>query len=251
MIEPTCAHPPTIILIDPQGSGNIGACARAMMNFGLTQLRLVRPKTNWLNLETRKMASGANEILEAIQIYPSTQEACADLQVIYATGSKSRDMVKPVYTPRHAAQEIYKFTQEDAAVGILFGTEPSGLGNQDVMRARALIQIPTSTLFDSLNLAQAVLLIGYEFFQTHLPSTFSPTHLSGRGNTYATQDELYGFLDQLEGELDTANFWRVPAKKPDMLINVRNIFNRLQLTKQEVSTLRGIVKALVYYRWKP
>lgn len=196
------------------------------------------------------MASGANAILNSVEVFSSTQEACADLQIVYATASKTRDMVKPVYTPRHAAQEIHQFAQEHCAMGILFGTEPSGLDNQDVMRARALIRIPTSTLFDSLNLAQAVLLIGYEFFQAHLPETFAQTHLSGRRNIYATQAELYGFLDQLEGELDISNFWRVASKKPDMLLNVRNIFNRLQLTSQEVRTLRGIIKALVYHRWK-
>lgn len=243
-------NPPTIILIDPLESGNIGSVARAMMNFGLYDLRLVRPKSRWLETFTRQMASGANNILESARVFDTTEEAVSDLHVLYATASKIRDMIKPVLTPRRAAQEMKLLSHKKTRIGVLFGTERSGLENEDVMRTNALISIPTSADFDSLNLSQAVLLIGYEFFVAHLPNSFSEFSLSGKRNSMATQMEIEGFFEHLEEELDIANFWRIPEKKPDMLQNVRNIFNRIHLTAQEVQTLRGILKALVYHRWK-
>ncbi len=250
MIINTCLErAPAIILIEPREAGNIGSTARAMMNFGMTDLRLVRPKTHWLETFTRQMASGANDILNGARVYETTEEAISDLNIIYATASKKRDMIKPLLTPRSAAQEMKTLTKQGARIGLLFGTEPSGLENEDVMRASALISIPTSEDFDSLNLSQAVLLIAYEFFQTHLPDSFVEVSLSGKRSSFATQMEVEGFLKHLEEELDTANFWRVSEKKPDMLQNVRNIFNRIQLTQQETQTLRGILKALVYHRW--
>lgn len=241
---------PAIILIDPQESGNIGSTARAMMNFGLNDLRLVRPKPQWLQTFTRQMASGANDILDKAHTYETTEEAIVDLNILYATASKQRDMIKPVFTPRTAAQEMKTLFSKGARIGILFGTEASGLENKDVMRAHGLISIPTSEEFDSLNLSQAVLLMAYEFFQAHLPNSFAEKYLSGKKSSFATQEEVEGFLIHLEEELDLANFWRVPEKKPDMLQNVRNIFNRIHLTQQETQTLRGILKALVYHRWK-
>lgn len=242
-------NPPAVILIDPQECGNIGSVARAMMNFGLIDLRLVRPRSDWLQLFTRQMASGANEILNTAKIFHATQEAIADLHVIYATASQTRDMIKSLYTPKAAALHMQEQAQSNLRIGILFGTEQSGLENEDMMRAYAHISIPTSPHFDSLNLAQAVLLVGYEWLQTHAPSTFSSKKLTGKRTAFATYEHMEGFFKHLEEELDQANFWRVPHKKPDMLQNIRNIFNRITVTQQEVRTLRGILKALVYHRW--
>jgi len=249
IIKTSLQSAPAIILIEPRESGNIGATARAMMNFGMKDLRLVRPKDHWLETFTRQMASGANDILNDARVYKTTQDAVSDLHVIYATASKKRDMIKPLFTPRSAAEEMKNLIQKGARIGLLFGTEPSGLENEDVMRASGLISIPTSEDFDSLNLSQAVLLIAYEFFQMYLPSSFAEVSLSGKRSSFATQEEVEGFLKHLEEELDMANFWRVSEKKPDMLQNVRNIFNRICLTQQETQTLRGILKALVYHRW--
>ncbi len=242
-------NPPIVILIDPKECGNIGATARAMMNFGLKELRLVRPRPDWLQLFTRQMASGANEVLNSATVFQTTEEAIADLHSVYATASQTRDMIKTLYTPKEAAVHMQEQVQSGVRLGILFGTEQSGLENVDMMRAYAHISIPTSPEFDSLNLSQAVLLIGYEWLQAHAPSHLLPKRLTGKKTAYATYKDMEGFLGQLEEELDHANFWRVPHKKPDMLQNIRNIFNRINLTQQEVRTLRGMIKSLIYHRW--
>ncbi len=243
-------QPPVVILVDPAHDGNIGSTARAMCNFGLKDLRLVRPKENWLTLFTRQMASGANEILHNVKIFESTQDAVSDINRLYASTARPRDMIKPVVTPNQAAIEMCQASDDGEKVGILFGTEVSGLVNEDVVLADSIIQINLSPDFPSLNLAQAVLLISYEWFQK-ATTTLRPDRFLRRGKTPpATQEDLMGFYGHLEGELDKSYFWRTPDKRPDMIRSIRNIFGRSQLTHQEIQTLRGIITALVHHRWR-
>ena len=237
---------PAVILIEPQLEENIGTCARAMGNCGLADLRLVRPRPDHLAERARAASSGAEAILEQARVYRTTQDAISDLVHVYATTARRRDMMKRLVTPRQAACEMRSAMEEKPAqpVGILFGRERTGLENDDVALASAVIEIPLNPWFCSLNLAQAVLIIGYEWFSS-MDDTPSE-RLIERNSPQATQAELDGFYRHLERELDASGFLRVREKRPTMIRNIRAIFARNNLSAQEVQTLHGIVKEL---RW--
>jgi tRNA/rRNA methyltransferase len=230
---------PAIILVDPQLGENIGTSARAMLNCGLTDLRLVRPRDGWPNEKARTASSGADIVVERARLYETTAEAIADLNRVYATTARQRGMTKRVVTPRRAASEMRKAAAAGEKVGILFGRERSGLENDDIALADAVVAVPLNPRFASLNLAQAVLLVGYEWFQAGARSPAS--QLIVNETRPATKAELQNFFIQLERRLVASGFLRNEEKRPSMVRNIRNLFQRAGLTEQEVKTLHGIV----------
>jgi tRNA/rRNA methyltransferase len=242
------ATSPAIILVDPQLGENIGAAARAMLNCGLEELRLVRPRDGWPNEKALANASGADSVIENARLFDSTEDAIADLTRVYATTARPRDMVKVVETPRFAAAEIRARLAAGDRIGILFGPERTGLVNDDIALADALICVPLNPAFSSLNLGQAVLLVGYEWFQS--ADETPPRQLVTNTTRPAVKEELLNFFAHLERELDESGFLRNVEKRPSMVRNIRSMFDRAELTEQEIQTLHGIVKELSTLRVK-
>ncbi|MDX1486518.1 MAG: RNA methyltransferase [Alphaproteobacteria bacterium] len=240
---PDPALGPTVILVRPQIGENIGTAARAMLNCGLTGLRLVKPREAWPNEKADAAASGASAVLEGACLFESTGEAVADLNRLYATTARPRDMVKPVVSPRQAAADMREAAASGVRTGILFGAERAGLDNDDVALADAIIEIPANPDFSSLNLAQAVLICAYEWRLAGLEHKAGPRR--GRPAALpASKADLDGLFGHLEAELDRAGFLYPPEKRPRMVRNIRNLFARADLTEQEVRTLRGVIAAL-------
>ena len=233
---------PAIVLVAPQLGENIGAAARAMLNCGLGDLRLVRPRDGWPNARALAAASGADAVIERARLFDSASEAIADLQRVYAATARHRGMIKRVAPPRRAASEIRKAAARGEAVGILFGPERTGLHNDDIALADAVISVPLNPGFASLNLAQSVLILAYEWFQS--ADATAPTRLVTNETRPATKAELLNFFAHLEDRLDDCGFLRNVEKRPSMVRNIRNLFQRAALTRQEVRTLHGIVAEL-------
>ncbi len=236
---------PAIILVEPQLGENIGTAARAMLNCGLTELRLVRPRDGWPNAKAVAAASGADRVLEGARLFESVAEAIADLRHVYATTARNRYMVKRIATPRAAALEMRRLVAAGEGCGILFGRERSGLVNDDIALADTVLSVPLNPGFSSLNLAQAVLLVGYEWFTA---GDATPGDILQTGQTRpATKAELQEFFTHLEEALDASGFMRSEEKRPSMVRNLRNLFQRAAMTEQELRTLHGVVTAL----WGP
>ncbi len=232
---------PTVILVEPQLGENIGTAARAMFNCGLTDLRLVKPRDGWPNKKAVAAASGADAVLEKARLYGGVEEAIADLRHVYATTARDRFMVKRVLTPRLAVGEMKGFIAAGEGTGVLFGPERSGLVNDHVALAEAVISVPLNPAFSSLNLAQSVLVLGYEWFNA---GHDSPGEVLATGHSKpATKQQLIRFFEHLEEELDNNGFMRNAEKRPSMVRNLRNLFQRAQCTEQEVRTLHGMVTA--------
>jgi tRNA/rRNA methyltransferase len=234
----------SIVLVNTQMPENIGAAARAMMNFGLTDLRLVAPREAWPDKRAYDLAGHAAPVLDGARVFATTREAIADGSRVYAATARSREMVKPILAPQQAAERI---REENLPAAILFGPERTGLTNDDVTIADAIITIPTATELASLNIAQSVVVMAYEWFHpsgegqaTTGPDASPVAHKS----PFATKGELQVFFDHLERELDAVDFWKVADKKPKMWLNLRNIFARASLTEQEVRTLHGVIAEL-------
>lgn len=234
---------PVVILDHPQLGENIGFAARAMLNCGLVHLRIVAPRGGWPNERAISAAAGATSVLEAAKIFETLDQATADLTRLYATTARPRDMRKPVLTARAGASEIVAAIAGGARVGLLFGRERTGLENDDIARANAIIEVPLNPEFSSLNLAQAVLLTAYEW-RVAAMGEGRGTGLGGGGGDVASQGEFAAFFSHLEDELDEVGFFWPPEKAPRMRRNLRAAFLRAELTDQEVRTLRGVVKAL-------
>lgn len=240
--RPSVLGGPTIILVQPQMGENIGACARAMLNCGLTDLRLVKPRDGWPNEKATASASGADLVIDGVRLYETTAEAVADLQVVFATTVRTRGMIQEFITPRIAATELRAHVAAGHSTGVLFGPERTGLVNDDLTLAEKLITVPLNPSFSSLNLAQAVLLIGYEWFQTGDVPADSVLHT---GQTRpATKAELLNFFEHLEGDLDRTGFFTSPEKRPSMVRTLRNAIERMRMTEQEVRTFHGVIAAL-------
>jgi len=237
---------PVVVLVRPQLGENIGTAARAMLNCGLRHLRIVAPRDGWPNVKALNAASGANEVIGGAKIFPDTASAVADLHVVYATTARNREMIKPILTPRHAAAECRAAIGAGSGVGILFGPERTGLSNDEVSLADAIIEVPLNPSFASLNLAQAVLLVAYEWRASgdETPSVQLPL---GRTRPAAKQ-ELARFLDSLESALEERGFFPTADRRPKMARNMRTMFERIPLTHQDVQTLYGIVKTLTWPR---
>ncbi|MBK8174390.1 MAG: RNA methyltransferase [Rhodospirillales bacterium] len=241
---------PAVILIEPQLPENIGMVARAMLNCGLTELRLVRPREIWPNDKAVAAASGADRVLDAARLYASTREAIADLAFVYATSARPRYMTKQVLTPRAAATDLHWRCADGQRCGLLFGREASGLDNDDVARANALITAPLNPAFSSLNLGMAVLLVGYEWYTAgEAAAAVPPAELVMPEQTRpASHADLAGLYDHLESELDTCGFLRNAQSRPSMVRNLRNFFGRATPSEQEVRTLRGVIACLTEAR---
>jgi len=237
---------PAIILVTPQLGENIGAAARAMLNCGLSDLRLVNPRDGWPNLAADRAAVGALELMPPVKVFASVAEAVADLTTVYATTARDRKMVKPIVTARQAALEARAHIAAGSKVGILFGPERTGLLSDDVTLANKLITVPLNPAFTSLNLGQAVLLLGYEWFQAGDATPAAQMPLNG--TVPATNEELLNFFAHLERELDDCGFLRNLEARPSMVRNLRNLFQRAELTEQEVRTLHGMIKELTTLR---
>jgi len=244
---------PAIILMEPQLADNIGMVARALANFGLDELRLVNPRDGWPNEKARIAASGANHLIDDARAFPTLETAIGDLNWLAATTARQRDLRKPVLTPDQAVAEIRTRIARGERCGVLYGRERNGLETSEVANADALVMIPVDSRFASLNLAQAVLILGYEWMRT------SPQASLGRVTTYetplsagfnmgedrpATKEEVLGLFEHLEGELLRLGFFNPEHKRPTVTRNLRTVLLRMNATEQEVRTLRGIVATL-------
>jgi tRNA/rRNA methyltransferase len=234
---------PAIILVEPQLGENIGTAARAMANCGLGDLRLVRPRDGWPSAKAVAAASGADAVLDKVRLFPSVAAAIGDLVHVYAATARDRYMVKRELTPRRAAAEMRGFLDAGEACGVLFGPERTGLVNDHIALADTVLTVPLNPAFSSLNLAQAVLLIGYEWFTAR---TEPPAEILHTGHSRpATKAELLRFFDHFEEALDHSGFLRNPDKRPSMTRNLRNLFQRAGCTEQELRTLHGVITAFV------
>jgi len=236
---------PVIILVEPQMAENIGMCARAMANFGLSEMRLVAPRDGWTSDSGLKQAasvtaSGAGHILENATLYPTAAEAIADLNHVLATTARERGQMKRVLTPAEAMPPIAQRVGAGERVGILFGRERIGLTNEEISFADAILTFPVNPAFASLNLAQAVLLAGYEWFKA---TGGEPPFREHDESLPATRATVLSMFDYLESELDICGFFP-PGKKHVMTANLRDILHRLAMTEQEARTLRGVFKSL-------
>ena len=242
MAEASAATGPTVILVRPQLGENVGTAARAMLNFGLTDLRLVRPQCGWPNVKALNAASGATAVLNGVRLFETVEAASAGLQRLYATTARVRDLPKPEVTAARAAREARAALAAGQRVGILFGPERTGLTNDELIYADAVLRVPVNPDFLSLNLAQAVLLVGYEWLQSAaekpLPTTTAPA------GPPATKDELAGLLDHLVAELDAADFFRTADRRQSMVRALKAIFARAGLGTPDVHLLRGVIKQL-------
>src|SRR6516165_445058 len=240
---------PTIILVEPQLGENIGMVARAMGNFALTRLRIVNPRDGWPNLGAQRAAAGADHILDQAELFSTLDEAVADLDLLFATTARPHDQAKPVVSPEAAAREIVSHLAYGGKVGILFGRERWGLTNEEVARANRIVTFPVNPGFASLNLAQAVLLMGYEWFR--LASKAGLPFAMPERSERANQNQIQAYFENLVRELDRVEFLRPAEKRDTMLVNLRNIFSRMEPTKQDMHTLHGVVMAIAEGRKGP
>jgi tRNA/rRNA methyltransferase len=240
---------PTVILVEPQLGDNIGAAARAMANFGLSELRLVSPRDGWPNPRAWVAASGADRILDAARVFDSVEAAVADCTYLIATTARAHDQAKPVIGPEAAARAIAPRVAAGETVGVLFGRERYGLENTEVALADRIVTLPVNPAFASLNLAQAVLVIAYEWFK--LVSGGALPFAMPEKSEAAERAQLAAFLAMLERELDAVEFLRPPEKRETMLINLRNIFHRMEPTRQDIQTLHGAILAIAQGRKGP
>jgi len=246
---------PAVLLMEPQLADNIGMVARAMANFGLDELRLIAPRDGWPNEKARIAASGANYVIDDGRAFPTLSDAMGDLNWLAATTARQRDLRKPVMTPLEAVAEMRMRIARGERVGVLFGRERNGLETDEIANADAIVMIPVNSRFASLNLAQSVLILGYEWLRTSGAASL------GRVTTYetpqapgldlgdtrpATKAELESFFVHIEAELDRLGFFNPAHKRPVMVRNLRTMLTRMAPTEQEVRTLHGVVVALAH-----
>ncbi|WP_142662115.1 RNA methyltransferase [Paracoccus laeviglucosivorans] len=237
---------PAIILCRPQMGENIGAAARAMLNFGLTDMRLVAPRDGWPNPKAIAMASGAaGQVLDRARVFPTLAEAMADIDYAYATTARGRELTKPVLTPATAMTDARMRTAQGGRTAVIFGPERAGLENDDVARANAIITVPVNPDFPSLNLAQAVLLTGYEWSRESLPPEPAPHGRRPDGEVPATRIEIEKLADHWEERLSEAGFFFPAEKAPAMKLTLRNLWSRLPLTRADTRIFHGMLRQLV------
>ena len=237
-----------MVLVEPQLGENIGAAARAMANFGLSRMRLVKPRQAWPNEKAHVMAAGADRVLEAAVLYDTAAAAVADCNMVFAATARAHDQAKPVVGPEEAVRLMAAAVGAGQNVAILFGRERYGLEGHEVGLADRVVTFPINPAFASLNLSQAVLVMAYEWFK-----------LAGAGLPFAmpqksppaTKQQLLAFFANLERELDKVEFFRPPEKRAGMLVNLHNIFHRMELTQQDIQTLHGVILAIADGRKGP
>jgi len=244
------AHPgPIVILVEPQLGDNIGTTARAMANFGLSQLRLIKPRDGWPNPRAYVAASGADRILDEAVLYDTLEAAIADCTYVLATTARAHDQAKPVLGPEEAARVMAQRVAAGEAVGVVFGRERYGLENTEVALTDAIVTYPVNPAFASLNLAQAVLVIAYEWFKLVTGGAL-PFAMPQKSDP-ATKEQLLAFFENVERELDRVEFFRPAEKHETMMINLRNIFHRMQPTRQDIQTLSGVILSIAEGRKGP
>jgi tRNA/rRNA methyltransferase len=239
---------PAVVLVEPQLGDNIGAAARAMANFGLSQLRLVKPRDGWPNRRAWVAASGADRILDNAKLYDTVEAAISDCTFVLATTARAHDQAKPVIGPAQAAEEMAPRIAGGETVAMLFGRERYGLENQEVALADRIVTLPVNPAFASLNLAQAVVIVAYEWFKR--ADGALPFSMPVKSEA-APKEQLLAFFDSLECELEKVEFFRPEEKRATMVINMRNIFARMAPTRQDIQTLHGVVLALAQGRKGP
>ncbi|MEJ6401835.1 RNA methyltransferase [Yoonia sp. 2307UL14-13] len=242
---PSDTQQPAFVLIRPQMGENIGAAARAMWNFGLDRMRVVAPRDGWPNQKAVAMASGAGRLLDEAQLYDDTAGAIGDCDFVYATTARPRDLTKPVFTPEAAMEDARQRIAAGGKVAVLFGPERAGMENDDIARANAIISVPVNPDFPSLNLAQCVLLTGYEWRRSTVPTR--PV-TDGGVSEPAEQLEIDKLAQHYEERLETAGFFFPDHKAANMKLNMRNLWSRMPLTRADVQMLHGIMRQMV--RWK-
>ena len=240
---------PIVVLVEPQLAENIGATARAMANFGLSQLRLVAPRPSWPNAKARIMAAGADRVLDGAALYDTLQAAIADCTFVIATTARAHDQAKPVTDAAEAASLLAPRIAAGERVAVLFGRERNGLENDEVALADRILTLPVNPAFASLNLAQAVVVVAYEWFKLANGGAL-PFGMPEKSPT-APKEQLLAFFASLERELERVEFFRPPDKRDTMQINLRNIFTRMRLTQQDIRTLHGVIMAIAEGRKGP
>jgi tRNA/rRNA methyltransferase len=240
---------PVVVLVEPQLGENIGSAARAMANFGLAQLRLVKPRQGWPNDKAHIMAAGADRILDGAKLYDTLEAAIADCSFVLATTARSHDQAKPVIGPADAAAEIAPRIAAGENVAIVFGRERNGLENDEVALADCIVTLPVNPAFASLNLAQAIVIVAYEWFKLTMSGKL-PFGMPDKSPP-APKQQLLAFFASLERELEKVEFFRPPDKRETMQINLRNIFSRMQPTQQDIQTLHGVIMAIAEGRKGP
>ena len=243
------AEGPVIILVNPQLGENIGMVARAMANFGLAELRLVDPRDGWPSETARAAASKADHVIDGAKVFDRLEDAIADLNFVYATTARSRDGFKPVRGPGEAAATLRTRFRSDERTGILFGRERWGLSNEEVAMADEIVTFPVNPAFASLNIAQAVLLMSYEWMKSGMADE-RQTAFSAVEQTPATKEDLFGLFNHLEEALDARGYFRPADKKPRMIENLRAVFTRRAMSMQEIHLLRGVISSLDRYTRK-
>jgi tRNA/rRNA methyltransferase len=235
---------PVFILVRPQMGENIGAAARAMLNFGLTRMRIVDPRDGWPNPRAVAMASGAGRVLDDAQVFPDVAAAIADCALVLATTARPRELVKPVHTPEAAMALTRALSAEGRRVGLLFGPERAGLENDDIAQATAIVTVPVNPDFPSLNLAQCALLMGYEWQRQG--AEVPPAVQMLVEADLATGVEIARLGDHFEERLEAAGFFFPATKAEGMRQNLRNMWARLGLTRAEVQTLHGMLRQIAW-----
>ena len=244
--------PPAIILVNPQLAQNIGSVARAMKNCGLCDLRLVKPRDGWPNSNASTMAAGADDLLSRAKVFDNLPEALNDISMVVASSARSRDITKAEVLPNEAAQKIIAHANEGGKSGFLFGAEQSGMSNDEISISNLIVKVPLNKTFSSLNLAQAVLIMAWEWRRNALEAGFLDEDYQEKKNSinidhktpFASAEERDFFFSRFENLLDDNNFFSTQEMKPSVMNNLKSIFIRAELSKQELGTLNGVVSAL-------
>ncbi|MDR3496576.1 MAG: RNA methyltransferase [Ancalomicrobiaceae bacterium] len=235
---------PVIVLVETQMGENIGAAARAMANFGLKELRLIKPRDGWPSDKARAAASRGDTIIDAVTLYDTLADALKDLNLVFATTARQHDLAKAVASPARAATLMGEAIRHGDRTGVVFGRERWGLTSDEVALCDAILTIPVDEAFASLNIAQAVILVAYEWRQHLLANPDWTPFPEKERSPQATKDELFHLFEHLESALDRADFFRPDHKRPHMVRNLRSIFHKARLNEQEIRTLRGAIAAL-------
>ncbi|MER2604655.1 MAG: RNA methyltransferase [Siculibacillus sp.] len=236
--------PPVIVLVETQMGENIGAAARAMANFGLRELRLVRPRDGWPNEKARAAASRGDTIIDEVRLFDTVEAAIADLELVFATTARAHDIAKEVESPAVAAQSMMEAARDGARTGVMFGREKWGLTSDEVGLADRIVTIPVDPVFASLNIAQAVIVLAYEWRRVVVGDPAWTPFGEKERSPQASKGDVLAFFAHLEEALDKVEFFRPEAKRQYMVRNLRQIFQKARLSEQEVRTLRGMIAAL-------
>lgn len=236
---------PAMILVRPQMGENIGAAARAMLNFGMTRMRVVAPRDGWPSPKAVAMASGAGRVLDQAGLFPDLPAALADCDYVLATTARGRDLTKPVLSPEEAMARVRAMSAEGRRVGILFGPERTGLENEDVALANAIVTVPVNPDFPSLNLAQCVLLTGYEWMRQG-GGILPERQVVARDGDFASVSDIQHLADHFETRLEEIGFFYPPDKAPHMKLQLRNMWARLGLSQAELRTFHGMLRQIAY-----